>query len=76
MSRGLTDPIEPEQQPESSDLDNVISELIKGQNKLHDRIIDLERKQDHTQCKNCKCKQTQVEAEDEAADRKFWKRGL
>lgn len=48
MSRGLTDePIS--QDPEESndpELDKVITELIKGQNKLHDRIVDLERKLD------------------------------
>ena len=82
MTRGLMDAPEPEQPDNSNEeLDNIINELIKGQNKLHDRIIDLERKSDHATagCKDCKCKQiTQEEAtaEVEAADRKFWKRGL
>lgn len=73
MSRGLTDePIS--QEPEQSndpELDKIITELIKGQNKLHDRLVDLERKADH----GCKCGKHN-EAESEAADRKFWKRGL
>jgi hypothetical protein len=49
MSRGLTDPIpEPEQQPSQSDeLDQVIREIIIGQNKLHDRLIQVERQVDH-----------------------------
>jgi uncharacterized protein YlxW (UPF0749 family) len=73
MSRGLTDEPEPQAQ-EQDELDAVINELIKGQNKLHDRIIDLERRLDHMATSNL----TQVEAnaEIEAADRKFWKRGL
>lgn len=74
MSRGLTDEPElPEETQADSEIDTIINELIKGQNKLHDRIIDLERKSDHAKCKNCSC-ETQAEAE--AADRKFWKRGL
>lgn len=49
MSRGLTDPIpEPEEEGiESNEVDAAIRELIIGQNKLHDRIIDLERELDH-----------------------------
>lgn len=48
MSRGLTDPIpEPEQQPsQSEELDNVIRDIIIGQNKLHDRLVQLEREMD------------------------------
>lgn len=47
MSRGLTDePAVPEPQNDD-EVTNVINELIKGQNKLHDRIVDLERKLDH-----------------------------
>lgn len=63
MSRGLTDePIQPEPEDnEISEIQNVINELIKGQNKLHDRIIDLERKLDHMQ---------------EAPKPRPWKRGL
>ena len=48
MSRGLTDPIpEPEPEQDSSEVDRVIVELIKGQNKLHDRLVDMERQVDH-----------------------------
>jgi hypothetical protein len=80
MTRGLTDeplPVEPEKNNDD-EVTNIINELIKGQNKLHDRIIDLERQNDH---KSCKCKdktlsQEEASAEVEAADRKFWKRGL
>lgn len=48
MSRGLTDPIpEPEQNPShSEELDNVIRDIIIGQNKLHDRLVQLEREMD------------------------------
>lgn len=76
MSRGLTD--EPEAQPQSQDneMDAIINELIKGQNKLHDRLVDLERKADHA----CKCgkhnQSTEANSEQEAAERKFWKKGL
>lgn len=46
MSRGLTDPIEPE--PENSnELDSVIRDIILGQNKLHDRLVQLEKQVDH-----------------------------
>jgi len=50
MARGLTDlPEEP--QVEASDINEqtqqIIHDLILGQNKLHDRLIDLERKLDH-----------------------------
>ncbi len=50
MSRGLTDLPEPEEQDDSEsseEVQQIIRELILGQNKLHDRIIDLERKLDH-----------------------------
>ena len=49
MARGLTDlPEEPTtNQDDNEELNQVISDLIMGQNKLHDRIIDLERKLDH-----------------------------
>lgn len=70
MSRGLTDePVQPQNQ--DPELDNIINELIKGQNKLHDRLVDLERKLDHITLS-----QSEATAEIEAADRKFWKRGL
>jgi len=75
MSRGLTDePIEP-QQSKDDELTDIINQLIKGQNKLHDRLVDLERKADHQPKPNCKCNKHN-ETESEAADRKFWKKGL
>jgi hypothetical protein len=47
MSRGLADePVQPQAQ-DDDEVTNVINELIKGQNKLHDRLVDLERKLDH-----------------------------
>lgn len=65
MSRGLTDePVQPEVD-QDSEVDAIIRELVKGQNMLHDRLVDLERKFDHL-----------TQAESEAADRKRWKRGL
>ena len=47
MSRGLTDPIpEPEEPSKSEEIDNVIREIIIGQNKLHDRLVQIEREMD------------------------------
>ena len=47
MSRGLTDPI-PEPEPENSnEVDSVIRDIIMGQNKLHDRLVQLEKQVDH-----------------------------
>ena len=48
MSRGLTDlPEEPEQnKSQSEELDQVIRDIIVGQNKLHDRLVQLEREMD------------------------------
>lgn len=43
MSRGLTDPIEPSGDGVSSELEQVIRDLILGQNALHDRLVLLER---------------------------------
>lgn len=74
MTRGLTDEPEPQETQGDPELDNIINELIKGQNKLHDRLIDLERKCDHCNCGQIT--QEEANAEVEAADRKFWKRGL
>lgn len=71
MSRGLTDDPMPEPQSQDDELTTIINELIKGQNKLHDRIIDLERKLDHVTIS-----QSEATAEVEAADRKFWKKGI
>lgn len=46
MSRGLTDPTpEPEQQDES--MENIIHQLIDGHNRLHDRLVQLEKELDH-----------------------------
>lgn len=48
MSRGLTDPPPPEESGDAgSDVENIIRDLILAQNRLHDRLIDLERKFDH-----------------------------
>jgi len=46
MSRGLTDPIEPEVE-QSNEVDSVIRDIILGQNKLHDRLVQLEKQVDH-----------------------------
>ena len=49
MSRGLTDLPEPENDGNDggSDVENIIRDLILAQNRLHDRLVDLERKFDH-----------------------------
>jgi hypothetical protein len=85
MSRGLTEPF-PTPEEKNPDQDTVeinqaIDELYVSHNMLHDRLIRLERESDHCACKTCKCKdktlsQEEASAEVEAADRKFWKRGL
>jgi hypothetical protein len=48
MSRGLTDPT-PQEPEDDGDNENqaAIRALIMGQNKLHDRLVDLERQLDH-----------------------------
>jgi hypothetical protein len=46
MSRGLTDAPEPEDN-DDNDEQAAIRALIIGQNKLHDRLVDLERQVDH-----------------------------
>lgn len=69
MARGLTDlPEEPAQEPEdiNEETRQVIHDLIVGQNKLHDRIIDLERKLDHVI----------AVFPETAAPKRIWKRGL
>ena len=72
MARGLTDPIEePKDEEETNELDGVIRDLIKGQNKLHDRIIDLERQVDRMLVDT-----TQARNNETSGERKFWKRGL
>jgi len=82
MSRGLMDPIpEPEQEQDTVEINQAIDELYVSHNMLHDRLIKLERDVDHCACKTCKCKnktlsKEEASAEVEAADRKFWKRGL
>lgn len=69
MSRGLTDePLPPEPEDDNqAEIDNIISELIKGQNKLHDRLVDLERQVDHLVAAN----QAPVNT-----PKQKWKRGL
>lgn len=49
MTRGIGDPapLPEEAEDNNEETTQIINELIKGQNKLHDRIIDLERKLDH-----------------------------
>ena len=47
MARGLTDPIEEEPESNDPELDKVIHDIIIGQNKLHDRLIQVERQLDH-----------------------------
>jgi hypothetical protein len=48
MSRGLTDPEpQPEDNQNQEELDNVITDIIIGQNKLHDRLVQLEKEVDH-----------------------------
>jgi hypothetical protein len=64
----LTDLPEPESDGnDGSDVENIISDLILAQNRLHDRLVDLERRFDH------------LVADSKAADRKVsprWSRGL
>jgi hypothetical protein len=72
MARGLTDPIEePAEEQDGHELDGIINDLIKGQNKLHDRIIDIERTLDRMLADMNYERNTEVSGE-----RKFWKRGL
>jgi hypothetical protein len=47
MSRGLTDPIEPQPEENSNEIESVIRDIIMGQNKLHDRLVQLEKQVDH-----------------------------
>ena len=74
MARGLTDPIEePKDEEDINELDGVIRDLIKGQNKLHDRIIDLERQVDRMLVDSTA---TYTPTTEVSGERKFWKRGL
>jgi hypothetical protein len=74
MARGLTDPIEePAEEQDSHELDGIINDLIKGQNKLHDRIIDLERQVDKMLADSTG---THTPTNEASGERKFWKRGL
>jgi hypothetical protein len=66
MARGLTDPVEPEETQEDNELDTVISNLIIAQNRLHDRLVNLEKELDHLK----------ADATTKVADAKRWKRGL
>lgn len=47
MSRGLTDPIPEPEQERPNEVDSVIRDIIMGQNKLHDRLVQLEKQVDH-----------------------------
>lgn len=47
MSRGLTDPIEPEPEDNYNEIESTIRDIIIGQNKLHDRLVQLEKQVDH-----------------------------
>jgi len=74
MARGLTDPIEEDDNASAQDeLDAVISNLIMAQNRLHDRLVSIERTLDHMATVNTSHTES---PEHEAADRKRWKRGL
>ena len=75
MALGLTDPIEePKDDEDSNELDGVINDLIKGQNKLHDRIIDIERTLDRMLADSTYMPNTTTT--EVSGERKFWKRGL
>lgn len=47
MSRGLTDPIPEPEEERPNEVDSVIRDIIMGQNKLHDRLVQLEKQVDH-----------------------------
>lgn len=47
MSRGLTDPIEPQPEDNYNEIESTIRDIILGQNKLHDRLVQLEKQVDH-----------------------------
>jgi hypothetical protein len=47
MSRGLTDPIPEPEEEKSNEIESVIRDIILGQNKLHDRLVQLEKQVDH-----------------------------
>lgn len=77
MARSLTDPVEQPKDPNEveptfkEEVEQIIKSLIVGQNKLHDRLIDLERKLDHLTY------DTQPEHEASAKVRnKPWRNGL
>lgn len=84
MTRGLMDPVPvPEDDDSIEGVNEAIDDLYVGQNMLHDRLVRIEKELDHSKCKNCKnckCKKSSQQendtAEVEAADRKFWKKGL
>jgi hypothetical protein len=66
MSRGLTDPApEPNEDGPSQQIEDVITALINSQNKLHDRVVDLERQLDHL-----------VQSKDQDPKKKFKFKGL
>lgn len=67
MTRGIGDPAPvQEEAQDDNDVTNIINELIKGQNKLHDRLIDLERKLDHML----------ADSQNKSQPDKWWHKGL
>lgn len=70
MARGLTDPIPQQPEENDNDIDNAIRELIIGQNKLHDRLIQIEREVDHLVHEWTKTKEATPEP------LKKWRKGL
>ena len=69
MSRGLTDPI-PEPEDNSNEVDSIIRDIIMGQNKLHDRLVQLEKQVDHL------VSNWQAVPKPEAKTKKNWRKGL
>lgn len=50
MSRGIADPVQPEEPQDAAtteDVENAIRDLIISHNRLHDRLVHLEREMDH-----------------------------
>lgn len=74
MSRGLTDE-PPVAKQDDNEIENVIRDIIIGQNKLHDRLVALERQFDHFTYLATMA-QEDATSEIEAADRKSWNKGL
>lgn len=79
MTRGIGDPAPLPEEAEDSNEETtqIINELIKGQNKLHDRIIDLERKLDHMLADAQQGKRVKVAPSTTSAPvDKWWHKGL